>query len=86
MRSWRPTHGTPRCAARLIGRPERSLRSHQCIICALSGWPNAKQVAQRRGAQIAIMALARKLSHVLYAMWKYETIDDSARSARVLAA
>lgn len=46
----------------------------------------AKQVAARRGAQVAIMALARKLAHVLYALWKHETIYDPARGARPIAA
>ena len=36
----------------------------------------AKQVAARRGAQVAIMALARKLAHVLYALWKHGTTYD----------
>jgi transposase len=31
-------------------------------------------------------ALARKLAHVLYAMWKHETTYDPARAARPLAA
>ena len=42
----------------------------------------AKQIAERRGAQVAIMALARKLSHVLYALWKHQTTYDPARGAR----
>jgi transposase len=46
----------------------------------------AKQVAARRGAQVAIMALARKLAHVLYAMWKHRTTYDPARAARPAAA
>ena len=46
----------------------------------------AKQVAARRGAQVAIMALARKLAHVLYAMWKHGTTYDPARGARAIAA
>jgi transposase len=46
----------------------------------------AKQVAARRGIQIAITALARKLAHVLYAMWKHGTDYDSTRSARPVAA
>jgi len=46
----------------------------------------AKQVAERRGVQIAITALARKLAHVLYAMLKHETVYDPARSARRVAA
>jgi hypothetical protein len=46
----------------------------------------AKQVATRRGAQVAITALARKLAHLLYAMWKHETTYDPARAARPIAA
>jgi transposase len=46
----------------------------------------AKQVAERRGIHIAITALARKLAHVLYAMWKHQTTYDPARSARRVAA
>jgi transposase len=46
----------------------------------------AKQVAARRGAQVAIMALARKLAHVLYALWKHGTTYDPARGARPVAA
>jgi transposase len=46
----------------------------------------AKQVAARRGAQVAIMALARKLAHVLYALWKHGTTYDPARGAQAVAA
>jgi transposase len=46
----------------------------------------AKQVAARRGSQVAIVALARKLSHVLFAMWKHETTYDPSRSARAIIA
>jgi transposase len=46
----------------------------------------AKQVAARRGAQVAIMALARKLTHILYALWKHESSYDPARGARPVAA
>lgn len=45
----------------------------------------AKQIAERRGVHIAIMALARKLAHVLYALWKHETVYDPSRAARVAA-
>ena len=42
----------------------------------------AKQIAERRGAQVAIMALARKLAHVLYAIWKHEVaVRPDARGA-----
>jgi transposase len=46
----------------------------------------AKRVAERRGADVGSMALARKLSHVLYAMWKHETIHDPRRAAQPVAA
>jgi transposase len=46
----------------------------------------AKQIADRRGAQVAIMALARKLAHVLYALWKHEATYDPSRAARLVAA
>jgi transposase len=42
----------------------------------------AKRVADRRGVQVAIMALARKLSHVLYALWQYQTTYDPTRGAQ----
>jgi transposase len=45
----------------------------------------AKQIADRRGRQVAIMALARKLAHVLYALWKHETSYDPSRAARLAA-
>ena len=46
----------------------------------------AKQVAELRGVQVAITALARKLAHLLYALWKHQTVYDPAQQARPLAA
>jgi transposase len=46
----------------------------------------ARQIAERRGVQVAIMALARKLAHVLYALWKHEVVYDPARAAQPVAA
>jgi transposase len=46
----------------------------------------AKQIATRRGTLVAIMALARKLAHVLYALWKHETTYDPVRGAQPVAA
>jgi hypothetical protein len=37
-------------------------------------------------AVVTITALARKLAHVLYALWKNETTYDPARSAHPIAA
>ena len=42
----------------------------------------AKQVEQRRGKAIAVVALARKLAGVLYALWRDGTVYDRARGAR----
>jgi hypothetical protein len=43
-------------------------------------------VAARRGAHVAIMALTRKLAHVLYALWKHGATYDPVRGAQPLAA
>jgi hypothetical protein len=45
----------------------------------------AKQIAERRGVHVAIMALARKLAHVLYALWKHQTSYDPSRAAQLTA-
>ena len=39
------------------------------------------QLAARRGKRIAVVALARRLSRVLYAIWRDETEFDSSRVA-----
>lgn len=46
----------------------------------------AKRIAERRGPQVAVMALARKLSHVLYALWKHERTYDPTRAAASVVA
>lgn len=43
----------------------------------------AAQVAERRGKFIAIVALARKLAGVLYALWRDRTSYRSEKSARI---
>jgi transposase len=45
----------------------------------------AKQVAACRGPQIAITALARKLAHVLYALWKHATVYDPLHTVKAAA-
>jgi transposase len=45
----------------------------------------AKQIADRRGKFIAIVALARKMATILYALWRDETSYRSERSARLVA-
>jgi transposase len=41
----------------------------------------AKQVMLRRGKRIAIVALARKLAGILYALWRDGSVYDPARNA-----
>ncbi len=43
----------------------------------LARW--ARQIARRRGARIAVVALARRLAGVLWAIWRDDTVYDSHR-------
>lgn len=43
----------------------------------LTRW--ARQIARRRGARIAVVALARRLAGVLWAVWRDETVYDPQR-------
>lgn len=40
----------------------------------------ARSIADKRGKRIAIVALARKLATVMWAMWKYDTAYDPTRT------
>ena len=51
-----------------------------------SDGPVGQAGGRAAGKQVAIMALARKLAHVLYALWKHGTTYDPARGARPIAA
>jgi transposase len=53
-----------------------SRRRHDPMLC----W--ARQVARRRGKKIAAVALARKLSGILFALWRDGTSYDPVRGAR----
>jgi hypothetical protein len=46
----------------------------------------AREVARRRGKKIAVVALARKLSGVLFAMWRDGTDYDATQAAKVIPA
>ena len=46
----------------------------------LRDWVDA--VAQRRGRQVAVVALARKLTGILFALWRDETVYDPGRTNR----
>jgi len=41
-----------------------------------------EEMAKRRGKKIAIVALARKLAGILFALWRDGTSYDPCRSAR----
>ncbi len=41
----------------------------------------ARRVADRRGKKVAVIALARKLAAIMYAMWKHETTYQPLRAA-----
>jgi transposase len=45
-----------------------------------------RMVAQRRGKRIAVVALARRLTGILWAMWRDQSVFDSARVGRSSAA
>ena len=42
-------------------------------------WTWAQRIAKRRGKKTAIVALARRLAGILYAMWRDETRYDPTR-------
>ena len=39
----------------------------------------AERLAARRGKRIAVVALARRLAGILYALWRDGSVDDDAR-------
>lgn len=51
---------------------------------ALRAWAHA--LAARRGRRVAIVALARRLARILYALWRDETEFTARRTARPMAA
>ena len=53
------------------------LRSKCAETAALRAW--TRQIAQRRGKRIAVVALARRLAGILYAMWRDEVAYDAHR-------
>lgn len=60
--------GNSRMRWLLVEAGWRILRSRKSECAALKAW--AMQIAARRGKRIAIVALARRLSGILYAMWR----------------
>jgi transposase len=53
------------------------LRSRSAETAALRAW--SLQIAQRRGKRIAVVALARRLAGILYAMWRDDVVYDAHR-------
>jgi transposase len=60
--------GNARMRSLLVEAGWRIMRSRRSECAALRAW--ASQIALRRGKRIAVVALARRLSGILYAMWR----------------
>lgn len=60
--------GSSRVRWLLVEAGWRIMRSRRSECAALRAW--AVQIAARRGKRIAVVALARRLSGILYAMWR----------------
>lgn len=60
--------GNTRMRWLLVEAAWRILRSPRAEAAALRAW--AEQIAARRGKRVAVVALARRLAGVLYAMWR----------------
>ncbi len=60
--------GNARMRSLLVEAGWRIMRSRRSECAALRAW--AMQIAARRGKRIAVVALARRLSGILYAMWR----------------
>jgi transposase len=59
-----------------------------CVLRARSQDPLTlwgKQVARRRGKRIAVIAVARRLAGILWAMWRDETVYDAEQVGRTSA-
>lgn len=64
----------------LVETAWRMMRSRRPDVAPLQRW--AIQVAARRGRSIAVVALARRLAGILYAMWRDEVTYDSRKLDR----
>jgi len=76
--------GPPRLRYLLVQAAWGILRGPETQGLALRDW--AERVAQRRGRRVAVVALARRLARILYAMWRDETrFEPRATSGRCAA-
>jgi transposase len=69
--------GNVRARYLLVEAGWRILRSRDAALQALRGW--ALSIAARRGKRIAVVALARRLAGILYAMWRDGRPYDATR-------
>lgn len=69
--------GNARVRYLLVEAAWRIMRSKQDDTTALRAW--AIGIANRRGKRIAVVALARRLAGILYAMWKHNEPFDARR-------
>jgi uroporphyrinogen-III synthase len=70
--------GSPRVRWLLVEAAWRILRSRDPQAAGLRAW--AERIAARRGQRIAVVALARRLAGILYAMWRDGRPYDAART------
>ncbi len=74
--------GNPRMRWLLVEAAWGVLRSKRPDTADLRAW--AERIAVRRGRRTAVVALARRLAGILYAMWRDGT-DYGAQRARAVA-
>lgn len=71
--------GSPRVRWLLVEAAWRILRSPDPRAAGLKAW--AERIAQRRGQRIAVVALARRLAGILFAMWRDGRPFEAARTS-----
>ena len=69
--------GNPHVRWLLVEAAWGILRSRRPEVAALRAW--ALRIAARRGKRIAVVALARRLAGILFAMWRDETTYDPSK-------
>jgi transposase len=76
--------GSPRMRALLVEAGWRILRSRDPALAHLRAW--GEQIAQRRGANIAAVALARRLAGILFALWRDGTTYHAPPGRSIIGA
>jgi len=69
--------GSGRMRALLVGAAWRILRRQEVVGSKLRHW--AERIATRRGKRVAVVALARRLAGMLYALWRDASVYDETR-------